>query len=107
MKVLCVEDGSIDVDAITEIENRNLINGKVLVYRQGSRPPFVIDIPNLGTPRALKELRELKAMLDRDLEHHKYGSCEMYGFISNYLTYLIKRIDQMEDELNSVDDKGE
>lgn len=41
MKILCIEDGSIDVDAL---ENGELREGKVLVYRQGSKPPFVLEI---------------------------------------------------------------
>ena len=42
MKILCVEDGSVDVDAI---ERGDLKDGKVLMYRQGATPPFVLDIP--------------------------------------------------------------
>ena len=41
MKILCVEDGSVDIDAL---ENGELRDGKVLVYRQGSKPPFVLEI---------------------------------------------------------------
>ena len=41
MKILCIEDGSVDVDAI---ENGELRDGKVLVYRTGSKPPFVLEI---------------------------------------------------------------
>ena len=41
MKILCVEDGSVDVEAL---ENDELRDGKVLVYRSGARPPFVLEI---------------------------------------------------------------
>ncbi len=41
MKILCVEDGSVDIDAI---ENGDLAWGKVLVYKQGATPPFAIEI---------------------------------------------------------------
>lgn len=41
MKILCIEDGSVDTDAL---ENGELRDGKVLVYRQGSKPPFVLEI---------------------------------------------------------------
>ena len=41
MKILCVEDGSVDIDAL---ENGELRDGKVLVYRSGARPPFVLEI---------------------------------------------------------------
>ena len=39
MKILCIEDGSIDIDDL-----ENLKDGGVLVYRQGSTPPKVIEI---------------------------------------------------------------
>lgn len=41
MKILCVEDGSVDLDAL---EEEPLRDGKVLVYRQGSKAPFVLEI---------------------------------------------------------------
>ncbi len=40
MGVLTVEDGSIDVDELSE---EGLLPGKVLVYRQGGKPPQVLD----------------------------------------------------------------
>lgn len=42
MKILCVEDGSVNVDAIN---NGDITNGKVLIYRQGAEKPFILDIP--------------------------------------------------------------
>ena len=50
MKILCVEDGSIDIDAL---KKEPLRDGKVLVYRQGSKPPFILEIPN--EPKAITE----------------------------------------------------
>lgn len=50
MKILCVEDGSIDID---KIESEGLQNGKVLVYRQGAKPPFVIEIDDKQIKRHL------------------------------------------------------
>ena len=41
-KVLCVEDGSVDERKLNEICDAIGIN--YIVYRQGSRPPFLIDI---------------------------------------------------------------
>lgn len=41
MKILCVEDGSIDIDAIV---SDGLRDEKILVYRQGATPPFVLDL---------------------------------------------------------------
>lgn len=40
MGVLTVEDGSIDVDELSE---EGLLPGKVLVYRQGGKPPQILD----------------------------------------------------------------
>jgi hypothetical protein len=39
MKILCVEDGSVDLEELS-----NLKDGAILVYRQGSTPPKVIEI---------------------------------------------------------------
>jgi len=40
MKILCVEDGSVDIKSF----ETDLKNGKVLLYRQGSQQPYVLDI---------------------------------------------------------------
>ena len=39
MKILCLEDGSVDLEEVA-----NLKDGDILVYRQGSTPPKVIEI---------------------------------------------------------------
>lgn len=44
MKILCVEDGSVDIE---KIENNGLKDGQVLVYRQGARVPFVLELDML------------------------------------------------------------
>ena len=41
MKIICVEDGSVDLEAI---EQDGLKDGGILVYRQGSQPPYVLTI---------------------------------------------------------------
>ena len=43
MKLLCVEDGSVDVDALEEYVCDNLKGVKVVVYRQGANQPYLID----------------------------------------------------------------
>lgn len=60
MKILCVEDGSIDVNAI---ENGDLQSGKVLIYRQNARVPFVLDIP-LNESHYEQMWKELKHSAD-------------------------------------------
>ena len=42
MKILCVEDGSVDLENLPD--RKEWRDDKVLVYRQGSRPPFVLEI---------------------------------------------------------------
>ena len=44
MGVLTVEDGSIDTDELSE---EGLLPGKVIVYRQGSKPPEMLDCGNV------------------------------------------------------------
>lgn len=62
MKVLCVEDGSVNIDAI---ENGKLSDGKVLIYKQGAQKPFILDIPdNCADNTTIKELEELKTRLE-------------------------------------------
>ncbi|MDR3263476.1 MAG: hypothetical protein LBT30_04120 [Clostridiales bacterium] len=41
MGVLAVEDGSVDTD---NLEDEGLSPGKILIYRQGSRPPHMLDM---------------------------------------------------------------
>lgn len=94
MKILCVEDGSVDIDAL---ENGELRDGKVLVYRQGSKPPFVLDLPNNNLPRVLKELEEIQAMLENDKQGTSYG--DIYSTVEHYYDYVTKRIKSIENEL--------
>ncbi len=56
MNVLAVEDGSVDTDAL-EIDG--LSPGKVLVYRQGSRMPEVVENPRLNLDFDAEEERLL------------------------------------------------
>lgn len=100
MKILCVEDGSVDIDAL---ENGELRDGKVLVYRQGSKPPFVLEIPNNNVPRILKELKELQAMLERDRTRYNYSFSDKWEIINHYYVYVTERIKLIEQELQSKD----
>ena len=38
MKILCIEDGSVDIEDLQDLKD-----GGVIVYRQGSTPPCIID----------------------------------------------------------------
>ena len=54
IKIICVEDGSVDLDAL---ERDGLQNGKVLVYRQGAKPPFILEIDK---PRKKKKKTKIR-----------------------------------------------
>jgi len=41
INILCVEDGSVDVE---RLEQEGLHDGKVVIYRQGANPPFVLKL---------------------------------------------------------------
>ena len=56
MGVLTVESGSVDTEAL---EQDGLSPGKVLVYRQGSKMPEIMDIPNINTNYEAEEERLL------------------------------------------------
>lgn len=66
MKLLCVEDGSVDLD---DIEEKGLKADKPLIYRSGSQKPFVleVDIPEGTYKKMWEELCEtFKAPLSYD-----------------------------------------
>lgn len=44
IKILCVEDGSIDELAMQQIRGGANLDGKMLVYRRGCKPPYVLEI---------------------------------------------------------------
>ena len=54
MGVLAVEDGSVDID---NLEEEGLSPGKVLVYRQGSNPPKMMDMGNVPNDFSYEESR--------------------------------------------------
>ena len=56
MGVLTVESGSVDTDAL---EQDGLSPGKVLVYRQGSKMPEIMNIPDINTNFEAEEERLL------------------------------------------------
>lgn len=43
-KLLIVEDGSVDLDELNKSIKENQLGIKVIVYRQGSSPPRLVDI---------------------------------------------------------------
>ena len=67
MGVLSVEDGSLDLD---NLEEEGLSPGKVLIYRQGSRPPEMMSSESLPADflkeeeRLIKEFSEISGVSD-------------------------------------------
>ena len=60
MGVVSVEDGSVDVDDLAE---DGLSPGKIVVYRQGSRPPSVIGTGNIPSELIYEEERLLNEFI--------------------------------------------
>lgn len=85
MKILCVEDGSVDIESI---ENGDIKNGKVLVYRQGAEKPFILDIPaNEGVYEQM--WKQLKEEVNR-YKSRMYSS-ELENFC-NIIEYIEKSV---------------
>lgn len=63
MKILCVEEGSVDLQ---DLEENGLQDGKVLVFRQGSHPPFVLEIEKRKTGIKQSKWEELKEFVKSD-----------------------------------------
>ena len=105
MKILCVEDGSVDIDAL---ENGELRDGKVLVYRQGSKPPFVLDIPNNNIPRIILELKEILGKINHLKSWCMDGNPKYLAF-KEIGDYVWERLERIEKELltHQHEDKGE
>ena len=64
MKILVVEDGSVDLEDI-----ENLEKGKVLTYRQGAQAPYVLDIEKTKNETIKLEFKafanEMKCLIQR------------------------------------------
>ena len=66
INLLCVEDGSVDIDDLEE----GLHDGKVVVYRQGATPPFVLEI-NKSSDVYYNKWEKLKAFYKDVLKERK------------------------------------
>ena len=62
MKILCVEDGSVDLNTL---EEEPLRDGKVLVYRQGATPPYTLELRDTNT-NTIRELSEVLIQIVRN-----------------------------------------
>lgn len=97
MKILCVEDGSVDVDNLPN--RKEWRDDKVLVYKQGSKPPFVLEISDESRTRdVLLELKEISARISHMQSRFKCGS-DRYNILEEINSYVCKRIESIEKEL--------
>ena len=83
MKILCVEDGSVDLNAL---EEEPLRDGKILVYRQGATRQYVVELTDTNA-NAIKELREVQ----NQLATNDRTQC---------LNYVVNRIKELGGEEN-------
>lgn len=88
MKILCVEDGSVDLEALQE---EPLRDGKVLVYRQGATLPFVLELND--TDAKLEELAERKAFAIRELREAQ--TILVLNDRQKCLDYIVNRIKEL------------
>lgn len=90
--ILCVEDGSVDLD---DLMKTGLQEGKVLVFKQGSREPFTL---TASVKDVYKEMwKELKDNVQETLDKISgyYDAVEW-----NILNRVLKTIKQIEGENN-------
>lgn len=98
ISILCVEDGSVDIQ---NIEENGLQDCNVLVYRQGSRPPFVLQLPRNNQQLKAQQTQLAIEKLE-DLLSKIYGSkCEeinltLYIKWDDFLTEINEMINELK-----------
>ncbi len=109
MGILSVEDGSVDIESL-EVEG--LSPGKVLVYRQGSTPPKIMETNSLPTSfeneedKLLEEFSHIAGISDLSVARETY-STNMSGtalelLISQETDRLQTSIDQIKSALKDI-----
>lgn len=109
MGILSVEDGSVDIESL-EVEG--LSPGKVLVYRQGSTPPKIMDTNNMPSAfeneedKLLDEFSHIAGISDLSVARETY-STNMSGvalelLISQETDRLQTSIDQIKSALKDI-----
>jgi inorganic pyrophosphatase len=78
MEILCVEDGSVDLDAL---EQDGLKDGMVLPYRQGSKPPFVLEL----------DIDDYSKLDKRVLEEKMSHFALKYDNLKNFTTSIVEQ----------------
>ena len=102
MKILCVEDGSIDMEGL---EKEPLQDGKILVYRNGAKPPFVLEISENECNETEIRADERRKVCQEIREKAFVNTFEVYGEnqsqkeITEY-TIRKDKLDKIEEEEN-------
>ena len=101
MGILAVEDGSVDIESL---EDEGLSPGKILVYRQGSTPPKIMDTNDTPTAfekeeeKLLEEFTQISGIADLSVTRGTYAS-NMSGIALELL------INQETDKLKATTDQ--
>ena len=90
INLLCVEDGSVDIDDLEE----GLHDGKVVVYRQGAKPPFVLEI-NKSSDVYYNKWEKLKAFYKELLKERKPW---MDVRVVDSITQFLDKMKEIENE---------
>lgn len=90
INLLCVEDGSVDIDDLEE----GLHDGKVVVYRQGAKPPFVLEI-NKSSDVYYNKWEKLKNLYET---HLKNRSPYMSVTIEETIREFLDKMKEIENE---------
>lgn len=92
MKILCVEDGSVDIDIL---ESEGLKDGQILVYRQGARPPFVLSLDNEYYDDKWHKLKEL---LEKDIQENLCSKNELVQHAIEVQQWVLDKMQELEEE---------
>ena len=91
MGVLAVEDGSVDIE---NLEEEGLSPGKVLVYRQGSNIPKLLDGENIPTSFDDEEKRLIDEFANVSGVNDLQNQSVMYGNVSGVVLQLLLEQDE-------------
>ena len=102
MGILSVEDGSVDIESL---EDEGLSPGKVLVYRQGSKPPAILEnnqMPNAfenEEAKLLEEFTQVAGISDVSISKDTY-SANMSGSALELL--IARETDRLQSTIDQI-----
>ena len=94
MKVLCIEEGSVNIEKLTD-----LTRDGILVYKKDSKPPFMLDVPSI---EPLNFVRELKKYTEarKDVTQYSYGNEAMSVAYKTIYDKISKYLESIQGDLN-------